>query len=93
MLGPTWSTGAVSWASAGAGALLAGGGGRSRQMGTMEAGEGSGPYSKDQLTGLGPQNDSLSFTVRLLAMTSGSPHRVPVVYHCFSCVQPKLASP
>lgn len=63
-------------------------------MGTMEAGEGSGPYSpKDQLTGLGPQNDSLSSTVRLLAMTSGSPDRVPVVYHCFSCVQPKLASP
>lgn len=63
-------------------------------MGTMEVGEGFGPCSpKDQLTGLGPQNDSLSSTVRLLAMTSGSPQCVPVVYRCFSRVQPKLAPP
>lgn len=46
-------------------------------MGTMEAGEGFCPCSpKRQLTGLGPQNDSLWSTVRPLAMTSGSPHHV-----------------
>lgn len=67
------------------------GGEWSRQTGTMEAGERFGPCSpEDQLTGLGPQNDSLSSAVRLLAMASGSPHRVPVVYRCFSCVQPRL---
>ena len=94
VLGPAWSTGALSWVSAGAGAPLDGGRERSRQTGTMEVGEGFGPWSpEDQLTGLGPQNDSLSSAVRLLAMTSGSPHRVPLVYRCFSCVQPRLAPP
>ena len=60
-----------------AGAPLDRGRGRSRWMGTMEAGEGFCPCSpKRQLTGLGPQNDSLWSTVRPLAMTSGSPHHV-----------------
>lgn len=57
MLGPTWSTGALSQALQGWAPLDGGRGGR--WMGAMDAGEGFVLFSGRQLTGLGPQNDSL----------------------------------